>query len=259
MRKFALFCGLILSVVAMSAQNNPAPYPQNDPGMRYPNDPNRRGDANYPAYNERNYSNNRWSDTIPAGTTVPIRTDQGIAEHDRATGRVYTGRVAEDVRGDSGNVLIPRGATAELIVQNAGEHDMIVDLESISFGGRRYMVNAEAYDRSRHEAVGANRRTGEFVGGGAALGTILGAIAGGGKGAAIGALAGGAAGAGAQTLTRGSAINIPPETVLTFRLDQPLQLGAGRWSRDNGYDRDGNHYHDNYYHRDEDPNRPPQR
>jgi hypothetical protein len=136
---------------------------------------------------------------------------------------------------------------------------MVVDLESISFGGRRYMVNAEVYDRSRHEGVGANKRTGEFVGGGAAFGTILGAIAGGGKGAAIGALAGAAAGAGTEVLTKGSAINVPAEAVLTFRLDQPLQVGTGRWSRDNGYDRDNYHYHENYYHRDSDPNRPPDR
>ena len=53
---------------------------------------------------------------------------------------------------------------------------------------------------------------------------MLGAIAGGGKGAAIGALAGGAAGAGAQVLTRGPALEIPPETILRFRLDRPVYL-----------------------------------
>jgi hypothetical protein len=243
-------CALILGAAAISAQNYPqSNYPQNDP-----NNPNYRNNA--PTYDERNYANNRWNETIPAGTNVKVRTDQAIDVRERANGRVYTGRVAEDVRGDSGNILIPRGANAELVVQNVSERDMVLDLESISFGGRRYMVNAEAYDRSRHEGVGSNKRTGEFVGGGAALGAILGAVAGGGKGAAIGAVAGGAAGAGTQVLTKGSAINIPAESVLTFRVDQPLQLGTGRWSRDNGYDRDGNHYHDNYYHRD-DPNRQP--
>ncbi|HVX66192.1 MAG TPA: hypothetical protein VHA11_06310, partial [Bryobacteraceae bacterium] len=55
-------------------------------------------------------------------------------------------------------------------------------------------------------------------------GTILGAIAGGGKGAAIGAVAGGAAGAGAQVLTRGKDVKVPAETQLTFRLDQPINL-----------------------------------
>jgi hypothetical protein len=62
------------------------------------------------------------------------------------------------------------------------------------------------------------------VGGGALLGTVLGAIAGGGKGAAIGALAGGAAGAGGEVLTRGEALHIPSEIILRFRLDYPVYL-----------------------------------
>ena len=77
---------------------------------------------------------------------------------------------------------------------------------------------------NRKEGVGKNKRTAKYVGGGALAGTLIGAIAGGGKGAAIGALAGGAAGAGAQQLTKGKEIKIPAETEMTFRLDQDLQL-----------------------------------
>ena len=62
--------------------------------------------------------------------------------------------------------------------------------------------------------IGANRRTATMVGGGAALGTLLGAIAGGGKGAAIGAVAGAVAGGAAQVLTRGKEVNVPAETEL---------------------------------------------
>jgi hypothetical protein len=54
-------------------------------------------------------------------------------------------------------------------------------------------------------------------------------------------------------LTRGREIRIPAETVLTFRLDQPLEVGRGPYSDDNGYDRDGNHYHNDYYHREREP------
>ena len=77
---------------------------------------------------------------------------------------------------------------------------------------------------SVRQGLGANKRTGKFVGGGALLGTVLGAIAGGSRGAAIGALAGGAAGAGGEVLTRGRALHIPPETILRFRLDYPVYL-----------------------------------
>ena len=76
------------------------------------------------------------------------------------------------------------------------------------------------------DGVGKNRRTAEFTGGGAAIGAIIGAIAGGGKGAAIGAASGAGAGAGTQIVTKGGAIRIPAETILTFKLEAPLQIGA---------------------------------
>jgi hypothetical protein len=74
------------------------------------------------------------------------------------------------------------------------------------------------------EGLGKNRRTAEMVGGGALLGTVIGAIAGGGSGAAVGAAVGAAGGAAAQVLTRGEEVRIPAESVLTFRLEQPIQL-----------------------------------
>ena len=196
-------------------------------------------------------------DSIPAGTQIRVRTTQTIDAHDRADGRVYTGTVDRDVVAQNGTLMIPRGSNAELIVNNAGNNNLSVDLESITVNGRRYMVSAEAYDKSRGSGLGKNKRTGEFVGGGAALGAVIGAIAGGGKGAAIGAAAGGGAGVGTQVLTRGKDVRVPAESVLTFRLDQPFQLGSGNYGRDNGYDRDGNHYHDDYYHRQQQQPPPP--
>jgi hypothetical protein len=62
------------------------------------------------------------------------------------------------------------------------------------------------------------------VGGGTALGAIVGALAGGGKGAAIGAVSGAAIGGGAEVLTKGQTVKIPSETRLTFRLQTPVQL-----------------------------------
>lgn len=56
------------------------------------------------------------------------------------------------------------------------------------------------------------------VGGGVALGAIIGAIAGGGKGAAIGAGAGGVLGAGTAAATRPKTGGIASETIIRFRL-----------------------------------------
>ncbi len=179
---------------------------------------------------------------IPAGTRVEIRVNDRIRVNN-ADGRVYTGVVQNDVNDNNGNLVISRGSNAELLARRIGSNDMSIDLDSITVGGRRYSVNASTtVDGNNKEGVGANRRTGKYVGGGAVLGTLLGAIAGGGRGAAIGAASGAAVGAGTQTLTRGRRIDIPAESVLSFRLDRELVVSE----RDAGHDRNGGHYHDRY-------------
>ena len=166
--------------------------------------------------------------TIPSGTEIPVRTDQAItADVDNTTtSRTYTGRVSEDVQDRDGNVLIPRGSPATLAAMRDGDN-LTVDLRSVRVNGHRYEVTAGDVAAGK-EGVGKNKRTGKYVGGGAIAGTIIGAIAGGGKGAAIGALAGGAAGAGAQTVTRGKKLNIPAESTLKFRLQDDLSLRHSR-------------------------------
>src|ERR1051325_4391335 len=196
------------------------------------------------------FAQDSYTDPIPPGTHVRVRVDQTIDARDTGEGRVFPATVVEDVHSADGHLVIPRGARAEVIVDRVGGHDMTLDLESVTVSSRRYMVDANTYETGRR-APGKNKRTGEFVGGGALFGTIIGAIAGGGKGAAIGAMVGGAAGAGAQVATRGEHLYTPAETVIENRLEQPLHIGHGRWERDNGSDRDGYHYHSDYYRRDQ--------
>ena len=61
-------------------------------------------------------------------------------------------------------------------------------------------------------------------GGGAAVGAVIGAIAGGGKGAAIGAVAGGGAGTAGAAYTGERDISIAPETRLHFKLRKSLSI-----------------------------------
>jgi len=189
--------------------------------------------------NDEHYPSNPISRVEP-GTNLAVRTNDTIETHSR-DGRVYYGRIVDDVLGTDGQVAIPRGSDVELIVRRARDNDLILDIESITSYGQRYAIDTQAQrlESSDREGVGANRRTGEFVGGGAVLGTILGAIAGGGKGAAIGAAAGAAAGAGGQVLTQGRTVRVPAESIVNFRLDQPLLVNIP----DGGYMRGGNHFH----------------
>jgi len=182
------------------------------------------------------------ADTIPSGTRLDVRVNERIRINN-TDGRVYTGVVANDVTDQNGNVVISRGSNAELLARRVDNRDMQIDLDSITVGGRRYTVNAQTdVDSNQRQGLGKNGRTGKFVGGGAVLGTILGAVAGGGRGAAIGAAAGAGAGAGTQVLTRGRSVDVPAESILSFRLDRELRISE----RDAGVDRNGHHYHNQY-------------
>jgi hypothetical protein len=164
------------------------------------------------------------TDTIPAGTIIRVRTNEKIDASNATPGRVFAGMVSENVTDKRGSVVIPRGSTAELAVTEISKHHIVLDLQSVTAGGRRYAVlsNQQTIQSTKKPGIGKNKRTAKFLGGGAAGGSVIGAIAGGGTGALIGGLVGAGAGAGAQTLTRDKSVRVPAESVLTFRLERPL-------------------------------------
>ena len=168
---------------------------------------------------------------VPAGAKVSVRTEDTINSATAAEGQTYAAEVTDDVLDANGDVVIPHGANAQIVIRSAskggrfrGASDLVLDLDSVSVEGQQYRVSTTDLKQSGKQGLGANKRTAEYTGGAAALGAIIGAIAGGGKGAAIGAGAGAGAGAVTQVATKGSSIKVPAETVLTFQLDQPVQI-----------------------------------
>ena len=158
--------------------------------------------------------------TLPAGTEIKVRADQQITADAKNVGQIYPATVSEEVKDGAGRTLIPRGASAELTTVADGSK-VAVDLKSVTVDNQRYNIEAGSY---KEGSLGANKKTAEYTGGGAVAGAVIGALAGGAKGAAIGTLAGGAAGAGTQVLTSGKKVNVPAETVLTFKTKQSLRL-----------------------------------
>ena len=168
---------------------------------------------------------------IPAGTNLEVRTNESINADRSVPGQTYSAEVARDIVRDNGSMLIPRGSPVELVVLSRnvnGAPELELGVRSITINGQKYQVNTDEVKRRGGEGIGKNRRTAEMVGGGAVLGTLLGAVAGGAKGAAIGAAVGAAGGAAVQVLTKGKEVRIPAETVLSFRLDQPMYLASLR-------------------------------
>jgi len=165
---------------------------------------------------------------IPAGTTFSVRTQETI-NSDQPKAR-YSAEVAQNITSRSGNILVPKGSSADLaIVDNSkggtiGTSRMELVIRSVNINGKNYSIRTDSVEQEGTQGLGKNRRTAEMVGGGAALGTLIGAIAGGGKGAAIGAAVGAAGGATTQVLTRGDRVQVPVETILNFRLDQAWRL-----------------------------------
>lgn len=161
---------------------------------------------------------------LPEGSEIKMRTDTAIPAKPTANA-VYTATISEDVQDKSGAVAIPRGAAARLVaVPSDDGKDTTLDLRSVTVQNKKYLLTVPGQSsKGTPGGLGANVRTAKYVGGGAAIGAVLGALMGGGKGAAIGALVGGAAGAGAQVFT-GRKKELPAETQLTFKLAQDLQL-----------------------------------
>ena len=203
-----------------AVQFGDGPYRPNSDwgGIDRPRDDNR---------NNRGYDRFRMERLVlAAGTEVVLRTNERIDAKRAVEGQTFSAQIADNVRDSDNSTAIPRGSDVRLVIRRMeNDGDLILDVESITVEGRRYRVStADQELDNQRQGIGSNRRTGEFVGGGAVLGAIIGAIAGGGQGAAIGAGAGAGAGALTQIVTRGKELRVPAETVIRFRLDRPLRL-----------------------------------
>jgi|SRR5579859_2450721 len=172
---------------------------------------------------------------VSAGTEIAVRSEETIDSARATEGQTFAAEVTNDVRDANGDVVIPQGANAQIVIRSSakggrfkGTSDLVLDLASVSVDGRMYQLSTADLVRQGKTGMGANKRTAEYTGGGSAVGAIIGAIAGGGKGAAIGAGSGAGAGALTQILTKGGSIKVPAESVLTFKLDRPLRVVAAR-------------------------------
>jgi len=171
-------------------------------------------------------------ETLPSGTEIVVRTNEAINSKSATENQAFAAQVDQDVMDSSNNVVVPKRSPVELVIRKVsqgsvtGSPEMMLDVQSVTVGGQRYLVSTADLQQKSDTGIGANKRTAEAVGGGAALGAIVGAVVGKGKGAAIGAAVGAAGGAGTQILIKGKEVHVPAETVLKFQLDQPVSLKA---------------------------------
>jgi hypothetical protein len=189
--------------------------------------PNQPGQPNQPPVNNAP-SAQPAAVRIAAGTPLVIRINQHISVKHAHVGDRFTGEIEEPVFGPDRSVLIPRGAPVEGVVDAAhrrghfkGRSILELRLVSLSLNGVRYRIDTDDLTRTKK---GKGKRSAAFIGGGAGAGMLIGGIATGGVGLLVGGLAGGGGGALAGGLTGNRDIEIPAESIVRFRLADPLVL-----------------------------------
>jgi hypothetical protein len=165
--------------------------------------------------------------TLPDGTAIHIRLDNTVDSNQSRSGDEFAATVTEPVVVDS-KTIIPQGAMAKGLVVDAKPSDHLMGvprlrlaLTSIEVAGKPYDLHTSTGFRSGRNH---RKRNLEWIGGSAAGGAVIGAIAGGGKGALIGGPIGAGAGTAVAYFTGKKDIRLPAETPLTFRLTQPVTI-----------------------------------
>ncbi len=169
--------------------------------------------------------------TVPAGTRILIRMIDSIDTTKQKTGYRFTATLETNLQAD--NVIVaPRGTTVYGRLAKAasagkfkGSSELSLELTDIVINGTACPLLTSTYEV---KGKGEGGSTTKKVLGGTGLGALIGGLAGGGTGAAIGALAGAGAGTAVAASKKGEQLQIPSETLLEFRLEQPAYLPAPR-------------------------------
>ena len=165
--------------------------------------------------------------SVPAGQSILVRMIDGVDSSKNHVGDIFHASLETDLNVNGvliarkGTDVYGRLASADKSGTFSGKSELQLELTRLVVDGKDYPVVSSDYN-VQGKSQGSS--TAKKVGGGAVAGAIIGAIAGGGKGAAIGAAAGGGAGAGVQILTKGDQVKVPSETLLEFRLQQPVTI-----------------------------------
>jgi hypothetical protein len=178
--------------------------------------------------------------TVPADTVIRVRINENLNSKTARVGDRFSTNVTEPVH--SGGVeVIPVGSRIwgrVSSVNRAGRRtpgNITVAFTSVVLpNGKSYPINGSlssleaddvnADNEGTVKGRGNRKRDAIFIGGGAATGAIIGAIAGGGKGAAIGAILGGGLGTGARVYEKEQEAEVKSGTEFGVILNRAVSI-----------------------------------
>ncbi len=164
---------------------------------------------------------------LPERTTIHVTLDQALATNQSKPGDHFEATVSQPVVVD-GKTAIPQGAHAEGVVVDARQSGRLMGRARLQLALQTVAVDGQNYDvrTISHPKIGRDhkKRNWEWIGGGAAGGAVIGALAGGGTGALIGGPIGAGAGTTVALLTGKKDIKLRAETPLKFELAEPVTI-----------------------------------
>jgi hypothetical protein len=191
---------------AQNANNGAEPLPPNQSGMQVPQ-----------------------TFTLPAGTLITVRTSQELSSAQNHPGDSFSGDLTQPlvvggwVVARRGQIVLGRVESVEKGGVGKKSKLTVQLTRLVLVDGRQFSILTQQIEStvptSRGEDVAA-------VGTTTAIGAAIGGAAGGGEGAGIGAAIGATAGIAGVLVAHGRPTVMPPETLLTFQMQQPLAFST---------------------------------
>jgi len=164
---------------------------------------------------------------LPQGTPLTVRMIDSVDSEKAQLGDSFRASIEDPVI-LNGQTVIPRGADVIARLVNdeksgkiTGKTVLTLALTTVSINGRNVDITTGDVQQA---SASRGSKSAKVIGGTAALGALIGGLAGGGRGAAIGAGSGAAVGTGAEVMMKGQRVRIPSESRLTFTLSNDVQI-----------------------------------
>jgi hypothetical protein len=164
---------------------------------------------------------------LAVGTPLAVTLSTTVASDKSRPGDTVIGKLAAAVTVGE-RVVVPAGAEVRGEVLDAVGSGRVKGRAHLSVAFMKLVVDGKSYDLQTSPisatAASGKGKDAKIIGGSAAAGALIGAIADGGSGAAKGALIGGAAGGGATLVTKGKEVVFAAGSRHTVTLKSEVRL-----------------------------------